>query len=75
MDSIPYLDALIKLLLNRKEMKVAIRSQCVAALGKITTAVGDQRFVPYRPATLQLLQESADLVTPSDCTVSLSFLY
>ena len=29
MDSIPYLDALIKLLLNRKEMKVAIRSQCV----------------------------------------------
>ena len=74
-DSLPYLDAMAKLLLNRKEMTVAIRSQCVAALGKIASAIGDQRFVPYLPSTVKLLQESSDLVTPSDWTVILSFLF
>ena len=71
LDSTPYLDAMMKLLVNLKEMAVKVRSQCIATLGKIAAAVGNQRFIPYLPVTLLLLQDSSNLAATISSTVSL----
>jgi hypothetical protein len=62
-DSAIYLKNTIKLLLDLKGISVQVRSHCVAALGKVAAAVGDNQFEPYLPAVLLFLHESSELTT------------
>lgn len=71
--SLFYLDGflpLVELLLNREEMNVEVRSHCIVSLRKIATVLGVQRFLPYLPATLQLLHESSNIIPPDTVAVS-----
>jgi len=62
-DAFPYLNNMMKLLLDRKEMTLPIRIDCVSALGKVAAAVGENGFSRFLFDVLQFLQESSELVT------------
>ena len=58
----PYLNQMMKLLLDIKGMSIPVRIECVSALGKVAAAVGGNCFHPYLGDVLQFLQESSELV-------------
>ena len=64
-DASPYLNNMMKLLLDRKELTLPARIACVSALGKTAAGVGE-RFHPYLSDVLQLLQETSEFVSTSD---------
>ena len=65
-DASPYLNSMMKLLLDRKEMTLPIRIECVSALGKVAAAVGENGFFRFLFDVLQFLQESSELVATSN---------